>query len=223
MFGKGKRNKDKSRKEKKSKTKDVIEGITNNNISITHQINSFYQTESAPPARPPPTPGDLTSSQNISGDFSPAAVTKIEDEPGLLFTGELLNGRPVIKGGNIEKLVERLTFEKYNGLFFFSFYLFCFCYVFTCFCILFLFFKDTKYVKAFMLTFRSFTTPAELLQLLIDRFNISCPKGSSKTEEQSFETSVKKVVRLRYFFIFFYYFLIFFVISLKFSFCEFLF
>ena len=126
MFGKGKRNKDKSRKDKKSKTKDVIEGITNNNISITHQINSFYQTESAPPARPPPTPGDLTSSQNISGDFSPAAVTKIEDEPGLLFTGELLNGRPVIKGGNIEKLVERLTFEKYNGLFFFHFIYFVF-------------------------------------------------------------------------------------------------
>jgi len=125
--------------------------------------------ESSAPVGAPPTPEEVTKS--VSSDFSDAVATT-EDEPGLLFTGERVNGRPVIKGGNIEKLVERLTYEKYN---------------------------DTKYMKAFMLTFRSFTTPAELLQLLINRFNITAATGASPEELTAFESGVKKVVRLRVF------------------------
>jgi hypothetical protein len=52
--------------------------------------------------------------RSASADFTDTLDTT-EDEPGLIFTGEKINGRPVIKGGNIEKLVERLTYEKYNG------------------------------------------------------------------------------------------------------------
>ena len=59
-----------------------------------------------------------------------------------------------------------------------------------------LFFSDVKYVQAFMLTFRSFTSGAELLDLLIQRYNIEAPEGSTTEEMASFE-SVKKVVRLR--------------------------
>jgi len=121
-----------------------------------------------PPNRAPPTPNSELAASN-SGNSTDFAAAPITDEPGLLFTGELNNGRPVIKGGNIEKLVERLTYEKYN---------------------------DTKYMKAFMLTFRSFTTPTELLQLLINRFNLQPPTG---TDKKTFETGVLKVVRLRVF------------------------
>lgn len=49
-------------------------------------------------------------------------------------------------------------------------------------------------MKAFMLTFRSFTTPMELLQLLINRFNLKPPTGADPT---AFESGVLKVVRLR--------------------------
>ena len=52
-------------------------------------------------------------------------------------------------------------------------------------------------MKAFMLTFYSFTTPVELLQLLQQRFNFACPEGLSKEEEETFEQTVKTVVRLR--------------------------
>lgn len=45
-----------------------------------------------------------------------------------------------------------------------------------------------------MLTFRSFTTPMELLQLLIKRFSIKPPPGA---DSAAFETNVLKVVRLR--------------------------
>jgi hypothetical protein len=52
---------------------------------------------------------------SASADFTDTLATS-EDEPGLIFIGKEINGRPVIKGGNIEMLVERLTYyEKYNG------------------------------------------------------------------------------------------------------------
>lgn len=47
-----------------------------------------------------------------------------------------------------------------------------------------------------MLTFRSFTTPSELLQLLIKRYNITPPSNATKEEIEGFD-SVQKVVRLR--------------------------
>lgn len=49
---------------------------------------------------------------------------------------------PVIKGGTVEKLVERLTFYKY---------------------------PDPDFTEAFLLTYRSFTTPTELLTMVIKR------------------------------------------------------
>lgn len=128
--------------------------------------------------------------QNESSDYTDSVAQATQDEPGLVFTGEMLNGRPVIKGGNIEKLVERLTYEKYNGKLQklkkqhknkkkFIFYLKTI---------------DSKYMKAFMLTFRSFTTPMELLKLLIARYNLPPPPG---TDIATFEQQVLKVVRLR--------------------------
>lgn len=84
------------------------------NIQICKLI-LFCENKDTPPSRPAPAP-PASSESNVSSDFSDSVAVS-QDEPGLIFTGEILNGRPVIKGGNIEKLVERLTFEKYNGKF----------------------------------------------------------------------------------------------------------
>jgi len=61
--------------------------------------------------------------------------------------------KPKVRGGTLEKLIERLTHPSEN---------------------------DPQYLLHFLLTYRSFTDPKELLAILSNRYNM--PKRSSETE-----------------------------------------
>lgn len=95
----------------------------------------------------------------------------VPDSPeNILFEINDMGGIPLIKGGTVIKLVERLTFDKY---------------------------ADTNYLLQFLLTYRSFMEPLELLNLLIERFNYPTPKSASEEELEYFRTQIRRPVQLR--------------------------
>jgi len=92
-----------------------------------------------------------------------------DSEDNLIFTGSSNNdGHPVIKGANLEKLVERLTYEQYH---------------------------DPGLTQTFLLTYRTFTTPLQLLNILIARYNTEPRAGMSQGEWEA----IIKPIRLRVF------------------------
>lgn len=83
----------------------------------------------------------------------------------------------LIKAATIHKLVERLTYHEYAGdpsLLLYS----CLCWL----PIINLTSSDPTFVRTFLMTYRSFCKPQELLQLLIERYTIPIPVESEGIE-----------------------------------------
>jgi hypothetical protein len=78
------------------------------------------------------------------------------------------NNETRIAGGTVEKLIQRLTFDKLT---------------------------DTNYLSTFLLTYRSFMTPKELLDILEVRWNTAPPAGTTNID--GWKTNVLYLIRLR--------------------------
>ncbi|KAI9258259.1 ras guanine nucleotide exchange factor domain-containing protein [Sporodiniella umbellata] len=77
-----------------------------------------------------------------------------------------------VKGGTLSALVERLTLHDYF---------------------------DMNFINTFLLTYRSFCSTLDLLNLLESRYNLICPEGLTEEESTVWEEKKLKLVRLRVF------------------------
>jgi son of sevenless len=85
-------------------------------------------------------------------------------------TYDTKNEQPQVKAGTLTGLVEQLT--RHDR-------------------------PDTTFNTTFLLTYRSFTTAAELFELLVQRFNIQPPQGLTRDEYNMWEDQKQKPTRFR--------------------------
>ena len=89
-----------------------------------------------------------------------------------MFEDETANNLPQVKAGTLNKLIERATFDLY---------------------------PDPEYVQQFLLTYRSFTTPSELLSLLQARFRQEPPANLKGPQLTDYKVKTERNIRLRIF------------------------
>eukprot|EP01103_Thecamoeba_quadrilineata_P006394 TRINITY_DN1611_c0_g1_i1.p1 TRINITY_DN1611_c0_g1~~TRINITY_DN1611_c0_g1_i1.p1 ORF type:complete len:923 (+),score=205.66 TRINITY_DN1611_c0_g1_i1:75-2843(+) len=102
-----------------------------------------------------------------------ASQEKTEPPPEPAPIGDpVMDEKGSVRAGTIVRLVEMLAHDSY---------------------------LDTEYMVAFLLTYRSFTTPEELLQLLISRYNTEPDADWDEEKKELFASKNLKQIRLRVF------------------------
>jgi hypothetical protein len=148
-------------------------------------------TSQTPPVLPVPMQRSQTAPlskqssklKRFFGDDAPLPVTVEASKPAVVERPEYLqydygpndivfNMEGNVKGGTLPALVERLTMHDY---------------------------LDMNFINTFLLTYRSFCSSMELLDLLEARYNLQCPAGLSEEDAFIWEEKKLKLVRLRVF------------------------
>eukprot|EP01114_Cavostelium_apophysatum_P003195 TRINITY_DN1296_c0_g1_i3.p1 TRINITY_DN1296_c0_g1~~TRINITY_DN1296_c0_g1_i3.p1 ORF type:complete len:979 (+),score=384.94 TRINITY_DN1296_c0_g1_i3:893-3829(+) len=93
-----------------------------------------------------------------------------DSDHNIIFEKDKNSEQDIILAGTLPKLVERLTYEKY---------------------------PDTAFLNAFLKTFRTFVTPAELLDLLIMRYQIPPPVNATPDLLERFKQKKEMPIQLR--------------------------
>ena len=102
---------------------------------------------------------------------------------------------PLIKAGTIHKLVERLTYHEYAGRYSESVDILC------TLCkhpsSSYFIFSDPNLVRTFLMTYRSFCQPSELLDLLVERYKIPNPDGVDDQDSRKDPIIMKAMKRFK--------------------------
>lgn len=180
--------------ERESSKANTNSEILDDNSRPKFDIMERHRSEvppQAPPALPPPMQRAQTAPlskqsnklKRFFGDDAPLPVTVEASKPAVVERPEFLqydygpddivfNMEGNVKGGTLPALVERLTMHDY---------------------------LDMNFINTFLLTYRSFCSSMELLDLLEARYNLQCPTGLSEEDIFIWEEKKLKLVRLRVF------------------------
>lgn len=145
--------------------------------------DSGSEAPSTPTADTPGTRPSSRKLQKIFGDDAAAAAAAAAAKPAandrpwyLQYDYDpseiVFNMEGNVKGGTLPALVERLTLHDY---------------------------LDMNFINTFLLTYRSFCTSMELLELLKARYNLTPPEGMTEEEHEIWTQKKLKLVRLRVF------------------------
>ncbi|KAI9264222.1 ras guanine nucleotide exchange factor domain-containing protein [Phascolomyces articulosus] len=145
---------------------------------------SLQRSSTVSGSGPPSSPSKATNRKlkKFFGDDAPAAVAAaakppVNERPWYLeydydVNEIVFNMEGYVKGGTLPGLVERLTLHDY---------------------------LDMNFINTFLLTYRSFCTSIELLDLLEARYNLKPPEGMNDEETENWTQKKLKLVRLRVF------------------------
>ncbi|GAM23342.1 hypothetical protein SAMD00019534_065170 [Acytostelium subglobosum LB1] len=148
------------------KMSPVNPGGLPNGGSNNNPLTRSMPTTGAKPSIPLSS-GRPSMSSLLGGEDEFAEEPENLDDPNLVLT-KSEDGTYLVKGGTLDKLVQRLSYDKSH---------------------------DTDFASAFLLTYRSFTTPLDLLDMLIRSYNIE--EDSHQTLPQAIFEKKCRIVRLR--------------------------
>src|SRR3989338_1793940 len=164
-------------------------GIADAPVPLSQQVSSSWPQPQQPPPPPPPPPSSSSSSSLSSLSSSAMTAPAMDPAAGaaasvpVKFAFEPSRAEADVEGVNVvrrdgvlvactlEKLIENITLPVR---------------------------QDAELLDTFLLTFRSYTSPAEVVELLISRFHVAPPADAVDEPARSqWESDVLKPLRIR--------------------------